>query len=165
MTSIKQLQSVAAPGTIITSLSNYVPEGYLQLLGQTLRSDEYPDLWAAISGSSISRTNMGSYYTFILPDFRGKFLRQYGGNSGGLGVVQSEMVRAHQHVSAWGENPAAYAAFGVASNLSGTWGSSRSDWDNYFYLTNDGASYISGQTWVGTENRPINIAVNFYIKY
>lgn len=164
MQSIKELGSVASAGTIITTLSTATPDGYIEMTGQTLRSDVYPDLFNAISGSSIYRVNRGSYYEFTLPDFRGKFLRQYGNNSGPLGVVQNELVRAHQHVAAWGENSGDYG-FGFSTLGGGHWGSSRSDWDNYYFLTNDGASYIANQTWVGGENRPTNVAVRFLLKY
>ena len=52
MDSIKQLAALASPGTIIMSLSNAVPNGYLRMEGQGLSRADYPDLYNAIAASN-----------------------------------------------------------------------------------------------------------------
>lgn len=52
MQSIKELGSVAAPGTIIMTISNVIPDGYLQMAGQVLSAAVYPDLYSALAGSA-----------------------------------------------------------------------------------------------------------------
>ena len=157
MQSIKKLGSTASVGSIVCSLSPTPPNGYLRLDGSTIKQKDYPELYSVIANYKLELS--GSIW---LPDFRGRFLR---GANGNTLTFQDDMVKAHQHIEAWGENSGAYAEFGVSTYPRNRWGSSATDCDNYKYLTNDGASSIDKQDWVGVENRPINIAVHYYIKY
>jgi hypothetical protein len=66
MQSIKNLGSVAKAGTIISSISTTVPDGYFPMLGQLVSSVEYPDLYAVIGNSLGTYVSGGTTY-FYLP--------------------------------------------------------------------------------------------------
>lgn len=72
------------PGTIIHVAYGAIPTGYLKCDGATYLRSEYPDLFAVI-GTIYGSTDSTN---FKVPDFQGKFLRGFGGNSASLGVEQ-----------------------------------------------------------------------------
>lgn len=165
MDSIKQLQSVAAPGTIITSMSLTPPEGYLRLEGQRLKQSDYPDLYNAIAvsnGNIVKTVVLGVTY-FYLPNFSGVFLRQVGGYSAGLGVIQADaIINITGRAGIQDDQTIASAPNGAFYNAGG-----------YGY---DSSSGMSGGGWVlafdsslvvptADENRPVNVSVNYFIKY
>lgn len=172
--SISALQEVALSGTVICSLSPNPPEGYLRLDGTILKITDYPQLYEKLIYARPKKDLLVTSTTFRLYDFRGRFLQGtkekivvpitadiifYPGN------CFDDMVIAHKHVMAWGEYTA-NGPFGIATYPKGQWGTGSGDSDNYYYLTNSGDANISGQSWVGSlENRPSNIAVNYFIKY
>lgn len=135
-------------GTIIGSGATTAPNGYLDCFGQTVSRTVYPDLFAAIG----TAFNIGgeSISDFRLPDTRGQFLRGLDNGAGIdparlLGSYQEDMFEAHVH--AMGEEfsnvgPGSGTDAGGGLNFPGP-------------LT---------QSTGGTETRPKNVAVNFFIK-
>lgn len=171
--SASSLYDVAFAGTIICSLSRTPPKGYLKLDGSLLNKSDYPELYSRLTSylNDGGIFESGTSIYFKLPDFRGRFLRArdpYSTFVSGIkdpGILRSDSVKYHQHVMAWGEFNGAGAIYGVSTFPKGHWGSSSGDRANFLHLTNNGASNINGQDWVGEENRPVNIAVNYFIKY
>lgn len=139
-------------GTIIMhARPGGVPEGYLYCNGAAVSRSTYFDLFASIE------TNWGvgdGSTTFNLPDFRGEFIRGWDNGRGVdpnrvFGSAQGDEFRAHDHITAggtWDGSSAANSAFRTA-------GSGESV--NRNLVREEG----------GSETRPRNIAVNFYIKY
>lgn len=135
--------------SIITSASNSAPTGYLRANGAAISRTTYSRLFQAI-GVTFGAGNGTT--TFNLPDLRGMFLR---GWSDGreidvgrvFGSTQADSIRAHTH------------EFDAAQWIGG--------------YTEDGAApdqrVVVGkrntESFGGTETRPYNVAVNFYIKF
>ena len=171
-------------GTIIAWASNSTPPvGYLLCDGTyQLVSGAYSLLATAIYISYASNPNAqfglrynvqtdGTYVQndggayFKLPDLRGQFIRGYnsgGTNSSGVsssydsgsrtfGSLQSGSVESHQHY------------MGTTDSTAGT----GADFTEEFirdYNTGNGI-FPSSSFYGGTETRPVNIALNYYIKY
>lgn len=92
---VTELKGETTPtGTVISVLGTKAPNGYLILEGQMLKILEYPAL-AQFFKEQLGKSN---YYggdgvaTFMLPNFRGEFIRGYGnqgfGESAGIGIHQ-----------------------------------------------------------------------------
>lgn len=145
------------------------PPGFIYLNGANVsRTGASAALWAALGSPN---TGDGST-TFTLPDYRGYFLRGLDDGRGldvdgagrSLGSTQLSAVQLHQHMTAWGENGT--GAFG-RTNTGGRLGTQGSDYDNYWFKTNDGSDYdstVNAAGVVSTETRPKNIAVQFFAK-
>lgn len=159
-------------GTIITSAVDVAqaPQGFLLCNGASLPKAQYIDLFNAI----FYRFG-GTGANFNIPDLRGEFLR--GADNGrdvdpgrNLGTAQAAKVGDHKH-----ETPISLMSGGdmrmISSMPFGTGGSFTSTHVNgggsplsgtfSYALTND--PFASSNTGVG-DNRPRNVAVNFYIK-
>jgi len=171
-------------GTIIDSAASSAPTNYLLCNGAAVSRTTYAALFAAIG------TNFGQgdgSTTFNLPDGRGKLKRgvdhgagndpdassrtaqSTGGNTGdAVGSVQADAFKEHNHFafkstgggSGSGVNSTSYAR--NYHNIS-TYGDG-----NFMYEilgTSDEADVAKTSDTGGSETRPINFAVNFYIKY
>lgn len=125
-------------GTIKLWLSLTIPEGYLEIKGQTLNKADYPILFQKYGISA-------NQYT--LPDTRGEFVR---GLDNGRGVdvgrslksAQADMLKSHSHT---------YFKDNVGGGSSSAGGSGSGSDDN---------TSSTG----GTETRPRNIAMIYIIK-
>jgi microcystin-dependent protein len=152
-----------------------------------------PTGWLLCNGASVSRTTYATLYAaignnygtadgsnFNVPDFRGRFLRgsttdsnrdpnfstrvasNTGGNTGGnVGSYQADAFRAHEHsyndiYHSEGGGQVDLAAFDGTNSK----GSGDSDNDNDGYQI----PRTSGTTG-GSETRPVNVTVNYIIKY
>tara|TARA_R110001606_G_scaffold141321_2_gene280485 strand:- start:15717 stop:16886 length:1170 start_codon:yes stop_codon:yes gene_type:complete len=131
-------------GSIIMFASHSIPVGYLLCNGSSISRIVYPKLFATIG--TIYGSGDGST-TFNLPDLRGKFTRGVGGNSLALGVTQLDELKSHRHTSGW------YGPRG-ASGTTNTFASNSSIYSTVY------TGYVGGN-----ETRPINIALNYIIKY
>jgi microcystin-dependent protein len=142
-------------GSIIMLGSNSVPDGYLLCNGSAISRTTYASLFAVIG--TIFGAGNGST-TFNLPDLRGKFTRGVGGNSLALGVDQSDAIRD------------------IVGTLDGL--RTYSTGTGAFYTYSGGLGAAAGQAVnnqttfkasnvvpTAVENRPVNIALNYIIKY
>jgi len=177
------------PGTVIAFAgpTSKAPAGYLLCDGRTVSNALYPDLFEAIGNT------YGNYSgdDFALPDFRGMFLRGAGeqtvnisskGNNPSqnktnvtisanpIGEVQGDAIRnitgsfstsingteAIQFVNAAGSFNAQAMAGGATRKI-----------NSVEKLNNQGvmAFNSANSVPVDIENRPVNYAVNYYIKY
>ncbi len=150
-----------------------------------------PAGWLICDGSAISRTtysnlfaNIGTAYgsgdgttTFNLPDLRGRFLRgvdgtagndpdkstriasNIGGNTGNnIGSLQSDTLQTHNHnliISTSGGGQIAQATSFLAGGTSSLWIPTNGYLNNTVSISSKG----------GNETRPVNVYVNYIIKY
>lgn len=163
MQSIKNLGSVAKAGTIISSISTTVPDGYFPMLGQLVSSVEYPDLYAVIGNSLGTYVSGGTTY-FYLPSFINCFPRQKGGLSAGLGVFQDDASikltgsPGHQDDQTYiGVEGAFYKMYAYGYDARSGYGSGRG-WILGFDLSKT-------DLVIADENRPANMSVFYFIKY
>lgn len=145
------------PGTVIAFAGSQAPNGYLLCDGRQLDIIRYSDLFRAIGtiygGNGTSK--------FKLPDFRGIFLRGTGGNAAPLGQLQGDAIR---------NITGRFAKTKPARDFTGAFYDSNdiSHADSNSGTSNDTrAVYFDASKVVPTanENRPVNYAVNYYIKY
>lgn len=157
---IEAMQSFLVPvGAMMMWGSVTPPSGWLELNGQSFDTATNPKL-AAI------------YPSGRVPDFRGRFVRAWAHGSTidtepnrALNSIQRAMIEQHKHISPWGE------WFGMPpfghTNNTGKIGSRASDYDNFWFHTNDGTDYdgvVNPTGVIGSETRPHNIAVMYIIK-
>lgn len=83
-------------GMVVPFAGAMIPDGYLLCNGSEVSKAEYAALYSAIGDIYDNGASEGY---FNLPDFRGMFLRGYGGSSENLGVVQSDSLKEHNHSS------------------------------------------------------------------
>jgi hypothetical protein len=145
--------------------------GYFYCDGRAVSRSAHSDLFEAI-GETYGRGDGAN--TFNIPDFRGCFLRGCGGNAGTLGQKQGDAIRnivgnasiMTRYVSgdnAFRENTTekeCYSAvdWGICN------GNARYRGIPYTFFANlnfDAARVVP----TANENRPINFAVHYYIKY
>ena len=137
-------------GSLISSASATTPSGFLPTNGAPVSRITYSALFGQIGvyfGSGDGST------TFNLPDTRGEFLRGWDNARGvdvnrPFGTWQADAFKSHTHPTVTALTPGS----GVPWY---TWTGTNT---NYQY------SSVSGATG-GTETRPRNLAVNYYIKY
>jgi hypothetical protein len=137
--------------------------GYFYCDGRAVSRSGYLDLFDAI-GETYGRGDGAN--TFNIPDFRGCFLRGVGGNAGRLGQKQGDTIRnitAGARVAT--DNCSARAAFSEAEvgsrRVPEDGYSSRRSVFRFADLVFDAARVVP----IANENRPINFAVHYYIKY
>ena len=146
-------------GTIVPFAGSPIPDGFLLCNGSAMPKTIYADLFSAIS------TIYGSdSVTFNIPDLRGKFIRSFGGNSASLGVSQGDAIR-----NITGRVRGIVAKTGGIVSTPAFWSSSDS---SESYTDNsrgprDRILSFDASLVVPTadENRPVNMAMNYIIKY
>jgi hypothetical protein len=172
---IAAVQNALCPaGTIVAYAGTTAPQGWLMCDGNLVNRSDYPNLFNVI-GTSFGYT-VTSNSDFRVPDFRGRFLRgrdagtgrdpdrggRFASNNGGasgdaVGSLQGDELRSHSH-NYW---DIYYSEAGGSVSLPFPFkGSSGSDNDNggwQIYRTSDPAG--------GNETRPVNVSVNYIIKF
>lgn len=154
-------------GAVAHFARNTAPSGWLKANGAAINRTTYATLFSAI-GTTFGAGDGST--TFNLPDLRGEFVRGWDDgrtvDSGrAFGTSQAQQTAYHKHMTAWGENST--GAFGNTSS-GGRQGSSGTDYDNKWYMTNDGSDYdatVNAAGVIGTETRPRNVALLACIKY
>lgn len=128
--------------------------------GQALSRKTYSELYAIIG------TNFGAgdgVTTFNLPDYRGKFLRGYGGDSLNIYTTQNEglpnITGKIINISTEGD----LILEGAFQQL-GIWGDGVSGANGHFYNVGFDASRSNGIYGASNHVTPINQSVNYFIK-
>lgn len=111
---------------------------WLECKGQAITRDTYPELFAVV-GTRV-------------PDLRGLFLRGLGGNSGALGVAQSDMLKAHQH------------GYGIAGDVWNNNAGVNAHYSAQVARHSTPKTDMSGDPNVYIETRPVNMAVRYLIR-
>lgn len=129
------------------SYDNVVRDGYLLCDGSEIDRIDYSLLFSVIG--TIYGVGDGSA-TFNLPDFRGKWIRGWGGNAAAVGTPQSSAFQSHTH---------AYLRNGSPNNVIGA-------------SLDDTANSTYRDTYGGINNNPSNdttrprsLTVNWAIRY
>jgi microcystin-dependent protein len=151
-------------GTIIAFAGNNPPRGYLPCDGRDVEVSRYPDLFAAIGtiygGNASSR--------FKLPDLRGVFLRGTGGNAAVLGQKQGDAIRNISGMissDVAGANGVFVGASGAFERVGATNRKVPSVNDDWSGTSRDVSFSAANVVPIANENRPVNYAVNYCIKY
>ncbi len=143
-------------GTILTTVTSTVPTGYLHCNGQIVSQAAYPRLWAAIG------TTFGSSAgNVVCPAFQGSFLRGAGSQTVGgvtyaanaVGSAQQDQVLAAGYATNEGFRSCAAGARDCVAR--------------YQITTDpvDSTGIVAQFARQGTENRPMNYSVYYYIRY
>jgi microcystin-dependent protein len=158
-------------GSIIMLAMGTVPSGYLECNGQSVSNSTYGALFTAIG-----YTYGGTYPSaiFLVPDFRGMFLRGKGTNgtnsdyssSSSYGFMQSDIIKTHSHNIKFGYNTA-YQGTGGSYNA---YTSTQPNYNNPGGKIGDlGTGRDNGSTdnniTGNLETRPGNFPVFYCIKY
>ncbi|WP_459210835.1 tail fiber protein [Aquimarina rhabdastrellae] len=143
--------------------------GWMLCDGSSLKASEYPELYSAL-GDLYGSSGSGKDLEFNLPDLRGQFLRGIGtdkasiedrtkapgGKEDGVGSTQKDALQKHQHVytKPTGTPAPGESAEGTATvNTEAYTGPPTSETDK---------SAINVSQY---ETRPVNVFVNYLIKY
>jgi hypothetical protein len=155
--------SAVPAGSMLPYAGASAPDGYLIADGSSLERAEYPNLYAAI-GTTYGAVDLDH---FNLPDTRNVFLRGVNASSRTissitypsvtLGSTTTDMLQGHQHYTYDGQ-------FGTSAGGGGGGG---------VFVTASGGSKTStpisdgthGTPRVGSETAPVNMGVNYIIKY
>lgn len=150
--------------------------GWMACDGRKLETGAYPELYAVL-GCLYGGEEAEFPSFFYLPDYRGYFQRGVAANAqvdkgwgercknpgpgstgsdNGLGSVQGGMVQMHEHQ--YENYPGSGAAPGQTGMVNPT--TPEHPFTTGLYTDSSGAKSLSG-----TETRPVNIAVNYIIKY
>ena len=156
---------VQPPGKIIMSVSTTAPTGYLLCNGQAVAVAAYGALYAVILNTY--KTTADGITQFNVPNFAGAFLRGSGGTgthiSAALGTAQADQILAHTHICS-----SQSFISGVGSDNLGQVASSiinKSVLNSYTAGTTPAVTgAVSTSFLPGTETRPYNFSVNYYIK-
>ncbi len=166
-------ETLCPPGSVMAFMGTTAPAGWLLCNGASVnRVGTYASLFAAIGTSC----GTASSTVFNIPDLRGRFLRgwnasatgagrdpdaatagsritmAWGGNSGdAIGSLQFDIFKAHTHLSYYPTTGYSASYNGSAESLSAS-------------RNNATTSRISEATG-GLETRPVNVSVNYIIKY
>jgi len=165
-------------GTVLPFAGDTAPQGWLLCDGTSYDGSDgsqYRELYLVI------RTNFGgSGETFNVPDLRGKFLRgvdngagidpdsstrtalMAGGNSGDtVGSYEEDAFQGHYHQFFGRTAPETY---GSGSNHCED--EAITSVDNHLqFIGNPKSDGVNGTPRVSSETRPLNVAVNYIIKY
>ena len=163
-------RNVSVPaGTVIYTLQNAAPEGYIKANGATISRTAYADLFASI----------GVYYgagdgstTFVIPDLRGEFLRAWDDGRGidsGRAYGTSQGF-AQQNITAewWDENNTVGThGLGAEGAVSPQNRTTNSTYRQQIEAATGGKAVLDASTQITTasEVRPRNIALLACIKY
>lgn len=175
--SFSLLSSTILPvGTIITSASINIPEGFLLCDGSAISISAYINLYNVI-GNAYGNGNGST--TFNIPDLRGEFIR---GTDNGRGVDAGRQIGSNQSDAMrnltgtyYGalDGEGGYSAFctgGAAGVFTGggaiTQIRNASSYEMKQINGKNGFIFdASRQVPIASEFRPRNVSVNFYIKY
>ena len=163
-------RNVSVPaGTVIYTLQNAAPEGYIKANGATISRTAYADLFASI----------GVYYgagdgstTFVIPDLRGEFLRAWDDGRGidsGRSYGTSQGF-AQQNITGewWDENNTVGThGLGAEGAVSPQNRTTNSTYRQQIEAATGGKAVLDASTQITTasEVRPRNIALLACIKY
>ena len=165
-------RNVSVPaGTVIYTLQNAAPEGYIKANGATISRTAYADLFASI----------GVYYgagdgstTFAIPDLRGEFLRAWDDGRGidsgrAYGTAQAH---AQQNITGswWDTSTVGAHGIGASGGSTSLSGGTRAVASSYRhtiepYAGSKGVLDSSQEVDTADEVRPRNIALLACIKY
>lgn len=170
-----EINALMPAGTIIQSASKSTPNGYLKCNGASISRVSYQKLFGVIGTTFGSDDNS----TFKLPDLRGRFIRGFSDGSSidsgrAFGSSQNDAIRnitGHFADLVWQDERILSGALGAS-------GAFKRD----FTVNNDSAVITSESRTIirsgdstffdasrvvptAKDNRPYNIALNFYIKY
>lgn len=160
-------EAVAPIGAVIAFAGTQAPDGWLLCDGAAVNRATYGDLYAAI-GTAWGEGDAAT--TFNIPDMRGRFLRgtdrgagrdpeasgrsasAAGGNIGDrVGTAQGDQLRGHNHTY--------NGAFTTESVVTGhPQGGTATPYTFWGY---GGTTSTAG----GAETRPINVSINYIIKF
>jgi len=186
---LQSLYRAANPvGKVVHGYWRTAPTGTLLLNGATYARANYPALWSyansngfVIASASLTSSTRGFFTdgngtsTFTVPNLADLFIRardpsSNAGTATDIAKIQADQVKAHKHIMSWGEVNPAGAAYG-ATSTAGRFGTGSADNDNYHYFTNDGTDggespgVLNPAGTVGSENRPVNVALAAAIYY
>ena len=151
--------------------TNVEARGWMVCDGRKLETGAYPELYAVLG-----HLYGGDTSSFYLPDYRGYFLRGVAtddqvdkglgereknsgpgstGSTNGLGSIEEGMVQMHEHQYENYPGGAAAGESGTANTFS-----PKQPYTTGLYTDSSGVESLSG-----SETRPVNIAVNYIIKY
>src|SRR5574344_423447 len=158
---IRQFIEYKLIGSII-SAPLFSVDGFLLCDGAEISRTDYAKLFAKIG------TTFGvgdDETTFNLPDYRGYFLRGLGGNSEtDFATAQLDQLQGHSHnfdirqdVYGSGDGPSITQTNGADEGLYPN--------SPHFHIYEPITYGNYGEVRIGTETRPINKAINFFIKY
>jgi microcystin-dependent protein len=163
--------TVSGPvGQIIESASSTTPSGFLPCDGTAVSRSQYADLFVAI-GTTYG-VGDGST-TFNVPNLKGIFPRGAGSQTIGgisysatLGQSQGDQMQGHLHGPPSGANNYFVNVNSGGDVFNGGGSAYRFNFGSSFTNTggpiNDGSN---GTPRTGSETRPANVAVNYYIRY
>lgn len=178
-----EINALIPAGTIIQSASQSTPRGYLKCNGASISRVSYKKLFEVIG------TTFGSddENTFKLPDLRGRFIRGFSDGSSldsdrAFGSSQDDENKEHYHLMLTGnsEDTSRERALQAFKNFLKSNGYEELVKDALFqpevatgFLNYEKKIYHGSVDFVpkmptsksGSESRPYNIALNFYIKY
>ena len=187
---LKELMDAIVPvGTIISNGFQEIPAGYLPLFGsdaeRTYNRFDYSRLFQRlISNDWITNASGDGATTFMLPDFRGRFLRCTGGSAATIGIPQGDEFRSHTHVqdahnhtqnqhshnlTRRGDNQNSqvghtHPAHNPVAAAMTHWNTENTVGTSNATPTNQASTAINRPAG-GTETRPLNFAVYYFIKY
>lgn len=144
-------EKVVAPGTIVAYPKDNLA-GYHICRGGTVNRTTYSELFDVIGtiyGAGDGLT------TFTLPDFRACFLRGYGFSSAAIGVQQSHALATHTHNYQMRAILQRQIIFNTQTAFS----------DYAVTATSNHQTGVPEGTNNANETRPINHAINWFIKY
>jgi microcystin-dependent protein len=158
-------------GSIVAFGGSSAPSGWLLCNGEAVSRTTYANLFAAI-GTTYGDGDGST--TFNLPNAQGVFLRGAGSQAVGgitysstLGASENDQLQGHEHVE--GMNNASGTPGMTVSVSSRTLGNVVS-WGSTTTAQRTGtvgpvSDGTNGTPRIGTETRPVNISVNYIIKY
>ena len=141
-------------GTIVPFVGTTPPDGFLLCNGAAVSNTVYADLYSALDGVEYGIDFLIDPTTFNIPDLRSKFIRGLGGNSGDLGDTQFDDVKPHTHTIA-----------GVNDFVGHAYEDGYFDYRSVVERVHDARYMPMDKSGGVTETRPINMAMNYIIKY
>jgi microcystin-dependent protein len=159
-------------GSVLTTTLSSCPSGYLATDGTSYPIATYPALATAYNYSY-----GGSGANFNVPNTSGLFIRSVGtqavggityGTANNLGVVQSDQMQGHGHSAVFSYSQNSTLSMSTQNTAQETYGvtagsgNAGNDGITIGDPTSDGTN---GTPRVGLENRPVNIALRYCVKY
>ena len=165
-------------GSIAPFAMSSAPSGWLVCNGAEYAIASYGDLYSAIGttwGALTDGSGSSGSTHFLVPDFRGEFLRGFDNGLGSdpdaasrtggdaVGSSQGNMVKNHVH---WLESWAAYSGTGPANPRNQGYGSSGPYGNSIYSRDISDDSGVNNKNFAGgNETRPRNVYVQYCIKF